>query len=458
MAALTSPALQALLDQTLPRHPVPGAALAVWHGGEMALAASGVLDVERREPVRLDSMFQPGSVTKVLTATLVMQLHDQGLVDLDAPVRAWLPDFRIADAAASRAITVRQLLCHTSGMDGDFLTDTGNGDDRLARYVDRCAMLPLTHPVGGGFSYSNSAYIVAGRIVEVVTRHPFDTAMQKGLIDPLGLENSVCDPLAAVARSVASAHFYDPSRPARSRRVPTLYGLGTSAAPAGGTMLMSAADLLTFARMHLDDGLAPGGRRVLGASSAALMREQQVRVPLPLRDVVAWGLGWFIVEAGGRRMIGHDGAAIGQRAYLRLHRESGTIAVLMTNGEMVNDLATEIFARVLDPLTGVSPSAPPQAVAERPADLHRYAGTYRTSGLEATFRVEGDQLRRRGRKTFDDVVFDEPEATLAFAGNDTFLWSVPGVALPMSVKFIAPDAAGRPQALHSSLRTMPRVA
>jgi hypothetical protein len=342
-------------------------------------------------------------------------------------------------------------------MDGDFITDTGNGADRLARYVDRCALLPLTHPVGRGFSYSNSAYIVAGRIVEVVTRRPFDAAMRQGLIDPLGLVNSVCDPLEAVARSVASAHCYDASLPSRARRVPTLYGLGTSAAPAGSTMLMSAADLVAFARLHLDDGVTPDGRRVLGAAAAAMMREPQVRVPLPFRDIVEWGLGWFIVEAGGKRMLGHDGAAIGQRAYLRLHRESDTIAVLMGNGELVNDLATELFAAVLDPLTGIRPSAPLQARGDAPADLHRYAGTYRTSGLEASFRVEDGTLRRRGRKTFDDVVFDEPEAMLAFAGDDTFVWTPPGVTGPMSVKFIAPDASGRMQAIHSSLRTMPRV-
>src|SRR3954454_12246820 len=109
-------------------HGVVGASLAIQSGSQVLTAATGVLNLETRHPVTPDSLFQVGSITKVWTATLAMQLVDEGLLELDRPVVSYLPEFRVADPDVTRTVTARQLLTHTSGIDGDFFPDFGRGD------------------------------------------------------------------------------------------------------------------------------------------------------------------------------------------------------------------------------------------------------------------------------------------------------------------------------------------
>ena len=103
--------------------------MAVLADGEVVDDAAGVLSKATGVEATPDSVFQIGSITKLWTSTLVMQLVDEGKVDLDAPIRTYLPDFRIRDEDAAAQITTRQLLCHTAGFEGDIFTDTGLGDD-----------------------------------------------------------------------------------------------------------------------------------------------------------------------------------------------------------------------------------------------------------------------------------------------------------------------------------------
>ena len=121
---------------------VPAAAVAVLVDGEIVDHATGTLNTATGVEATTDSVFQIGSITKVWTATLVMQLVDEGLVGLDEPVRTYLPEFRLADADAADAITVRQLLSHQAGFEGDVFTDTGRGDDAVEKYVALLAASP----------------------------------------------------------------------------------------------------------------------------------------------------------------------------------------------------------------------------------------------------------------------------------------------------------------------------
>lgn len=93
-------------------------------------------------PVTTDTVFQIGSISKVFTATLVMQLVDEGLLSLDTPIAKYLPEFHVADDKTRRAVTARHFLSHSSGIDGDFFPDTGRDDDAIARLVDMSALLP----------------------------------------------------------------------------------------------------------------------------------------------------------------------------------------------------------------------------------------------------------------------------------------------------------------------------
>src|SRR5262249_30889547 len=137
-----------------------------------------------------DSLFQIGSITKIFTTTLVMQLVDAKLVDLDAPVQRYVPDFELAEAGAAARITVRHLLTHTSGIEGDYFEDFGRGDDSIERYVASLENIGLIHPTGAMWSYCNTGFVIAGRLVECATGLPFHEALQSRILDAVGLNHT----------------------------------------------------------------------------------------------------------------------------------------------------------------------------------------------------------------------------------------------------------------------------
>src|SRR3954466_9572919 len=161
----------------LEKYDVPGAAWAVLHDGEVVDGAAGVLSKATGVEATADSVFQIGSVTKLWTSSLVMQLVDEGQVDLDALVRTYLPEFRLADEDAAAAITVRHLLTHTAGFEGDIFTDTGVGDDCVEKLVTLLRDVPQLFPPGSMWSYNNAGFTVLGRLVEVLREKPYDVCV-----------------------------------------------------------------------------------------------------------------------------------------------------------------------------------------------------------------------------------------------------------------------------------------
>src|ERR1700759_783117 len=128
--------LPGFVDRAAARHRVPGAAVAVGTGDALFEAATGVVNRNTGVAATPDSLFQIGSVTKVWTASLVLQLVDDGLVALVEPVRESLPTFCLPDAHAAGAVTLRHLLSHTGGFEGDLFEDTGRGADAVPKLVD----------------------------------------------------------------------------------------------------------------------------------------------------------------------------------------------------------------------------------------------------------------------------------------------------------------------------------
>src|SRR5512141_2530096 len=143
---------------------VPGVAMAIYHKGEELAAAFGITSIEHPLPVTVDTLFQTGSISKTFTGTAIMMLVEQGKVDLDAPVKTYIKDFKVQDREVTRKVTVRQLLTHMGGWVGDYFNDFGNGDDALARMVRDVGKLPQIQPLGTIWSYNNTGFNVASRI------------------------------------------------------------------------------------------------------------------------------------------------------------------------------------------------------------------------------------------------------------------------------------------------------
>ena len=446
---------QSSLKAAASRWGVPGAVLALSKGDRTDVYCHGVLNTDTGERVQTDSMFQVGSISKVWTASLVMRLVDQGCIDLDATVRTYLPDFRTSDVEMAKAVTVRQLLCHSSGLDGDFMTDTGTGDDRLARFVDRCALLPHIFAPGEDFSYSNSAYKLAGRIVEVCSGLPFDVALRRHLIDPLGLTNAVSEVSLLVGRSVSSGHSPPSDNAAAPTRIPTLYTLPISGAPAGSTLMTSAQDLIAFARMHLNGGKAANASTVLTEQSVKQMQTLHSRVPVPARDIDAWGLGWMFLDYAGKRIYGHDGATVGQSAYLRIDPATDTVAVLFANGGHANDFMMEVFAETFDVLADFKPTPPDSTIDVD--DVSGFVGRYRNVSGDTEISERNGVLYHKASFRVDDLHIPQPEARLEHVGDDRFVWCSPGQKYPAMISFRDRNADGIPQRTFSGLRYRNRV-
>ncbi|HUR04977.1 MAG TPA: serine hydrolase domain-containing protein [Nonomuraea sp.] len=424
---------QARLDELRAAHHVPGATLAVLVDGRIHELASGVLHRGTGVEVTTDSVFQSGSIAKVYTATLVMQLVDAGELRLDSRVADVLPGFTVADGEVTKSVTIGQLLSHTSGLAGDFPHDSGRGDDCLARYVEACASVGQDCPPGTVVSYSSTGYAILGRIVEVVTGQTWDDALRERLLAPLGLEHSMTLPEEALRFRVAMSHLGELGRdPAPA---PVWDMLPRSAGPYG-RVLVTAADVVRFARMHLDSGTAPDGRRVLSAESAATMRRRVVDC-LDEWSFMAdgWGHGWALYDWDGVAGYGHDGASGGQFSYLRVVPGSGVVAALLTNGGGATGLFVDLFQELLGELAGVRMPdifAPP--AEPRPVDVATLVGTYEREGMRLTIGERDGVPRLRVQLTGAMAGYSPPMEADLVAVSDTVL-AMPGIG-PVGVPWL----------------------
>jgi CubicO group peptidase (beta-lactamase class C family) len=436
---------------------VPGASVALTDGSRVVTAVHGLTSLRTQQPVTPQTMFQIGSITKVLTATLVMALVDEGRVELEAPVQTYLPWFALADGDVAAAVTVRHLLCHTAGFEGDDFTDTGRGDDALRKYVEGLAKAGQIHPLGEMFSYCNSGFSVLGMIVEAVTRDTWDEAIQTMLAQPLGLTmGTLAEQI--ILQPHAVGHLDLPTSPepdaATALQVAPAWQLAKGVGPAG-LVAMSPTDLLVFGRMHVD-----GGAPVLSAESVAAMQAEQVLMADPYTLGRAWGLGWILPVPG---VIGHDGATLGQYAFYRLHPETGTAIALLTNGPgaraVFEALATEFFT----PLCGVElPRGQLPADVPPPIEgLHRFVGDYERQEVRIEVRPADDGALDVTVVVLGPLAAMMPppkaERYVGFAGSTVITAErAEGSGLHATATFLVPDGAGEAAWVHLGARATPR--
>ncbi|HEY3610769.1 MAG TPA: serine hydrolase domain-containing protein [Pseudonocardiaceae bacterium] len=441
------------LPELMAEYQVPGAAVGVCVGDEVIDHAAGVLSKATSVEATADSVFQLGSITKLWTSSLVMQLVDEGRVDIDATVRDYLPEFALADESAAAVITLRQLLCHTAGFEGDIFTDTGKGDDCLEKYLPVLAEVPQLFPPGDRFSYSNAGFCVLGRIVEVLRGKPFDDCLREFLFTPLRLTHAANGPYEAILYRAAVGHLR-PEPDAEPEPAP-MWSLVRSNAPAGSTLTMRPRDLLVFARMQMRSGAAPDGTPVLSPSSVRAMRERQVDLPNTRLRADAWGLGWIIFDdTPGATIIGHNGGTIGQSAFLRVVPERDVAVALLTNGGDSVRLCHDVVGHVVAELAGVElPPLPVPPVDPPRIDGRRYAGTYssRLSDLTVTQDEDGRIWLTVTPKGLSAELGQQVERwELVAFEHDTLITAQPERGVHTPYAFLGDDGTGRARYLHTS--------
>ena len=450
--------LQARLDELTKAHRVPGAALGIIRGDETIEVASGVCSIETQLPVTTETIFQIGSIGKSYTATLVMQLVDDGHLDLDTPVAEILPDLHLKDPEAQRKVTARHLLAHTSGIDGDHMEDYGRGDDCLERYVASLADVAQNMPLGRTFSYCNSGYVLAGHLVEQIRKTTYDAALKEHILDPLGMTRSSMLPEEVMLHRFAIGHITPPGT--TDTIVAPRWHLPRALGPAG-LLCQPVGELLAFARMHLEGGAAGDGTRVLSPESVAAMQEEQVVIPDPHVLGRAWGLGWILFDWGSDAVIGHDGNTVGQAAFLRLVPAQRLGVALLTNGGQTRALYDALYDELFQDLTGMSLPKKPKPMDDASGiDLTRFAGVYERTSVRMEIDVTDGGLRLQIRNTSPLSANMPPPDPIDFRPVDevTFIGHMAAAGSDITATFFDFDDDGRPRFVHMGARATPRAA
>jgi CubicO group peptidase (beta-lactamase class C family) len=336
---------------------------------------------------RRDSVFRCGSISKLFNAVAVMQLVEAGQLDLDAPVERYgsglLPVNPFMNAAP---VTLRQLLCHRSGMIretpvGGYLDDSQPG---LARTVASVAQTVLVNPPNTKTRYSNVGPSIAGRVVELVAGTRFEHYQRERILGPLGLTNSAWS-LKALPRGrlVASYMRVADGRGGFVRQRSPVFDLGTLPA---GNLFTSADDLARFIAMLAADGRAPGGR-VLAAESIARMFTPQLTT-----EPTGFGLGFMVGKFREHKTISHNGAVYGCSSSLVFVPDAKIGVVVLGNEDIVNariqKLANRALSLMLEAKLGEKPPSAPVPLTLAADALAAFFGDYESQSYWAALEVK----------------------------------------------------------------------
>ena len=437
-------ALAALATEKMAAYHVPGVALGVFDNGTVNVRGLGVTNIEDPLPVTEHTVFPIASISKTFAATAMMRLVEQGKVDLHAPVRRYLPDFRVADEAVSRDVTMWHLLTHTPGWEGQ-VSGPERGEDTLRNFVASPTVTGLMQlaPPGAAWSYNNAGFSVAGRVIEVVTGESINAAIRDLVFKPLGLQHAGTTAGDFIVNRFAAGHSNHPDG------APTLQRpfVPSTSVTAGGVGVC-VTDLLTYARFHLGDGTAASGERVLTRASLELMKTPQLRKQANDDDI---GIAWHLRTVGPIRTAAHGGTLSGHILLLELVPERNFAIAILTNSSDGWRLIQDVERAALESYHHAT-YATNQAIAHRglvetlprvaplatQPDSAPYIGSYRRPMNTTVVRVDGGRLIVQVRPNNGEpqppmpIVFYGPDRAVVTEGNDK----------GQSIEFVR-DAEGR---------------
>jgi CubicO group peptidase (beta-lactamase class C family) len=355
-----------IVQAEMKRLQVPGVALGVFHAGQEQVTGLGITNVDHPLPVTPTTLFQIGSITKTFVATLSMRLVEMGVLELDTPIRNYLPHFSMADKGVTQRVTMRHLLTHTGGWVGDYFNDFGEGDNALQSMVEQVGHLPQIYPLGDYWSYNNSGFYLAGRVIEVLTGLPFETAMRHYILDPLGLSHTYFFPQEMMTERYAVGHLAIDHQAVVARP----WAVPRAAAPAGG-LVTDIPTLLRYARFHMGIHEPTDGQSLLSREAF-----QQMQSPfISATGFSRMGISWWIDDLDGVKMIRHGGGTKGQISHLAIIPERQFAMAICTNGEDADTVILAFRKYVLQAYLGLS--LPPTVSYNLAAsDSQEFSGEY----------------------------------------------------------------------------------
>lgn len=472
-------ALKKKIEQQLKEWDVPSASVAIVKGDEEYAFAVGMKD-GKSAPAGTDTLYMIASCTKAFTAAAAAVLATEGKLDFDAPVREYMPDFRLNDDYATENLTIRDFLSHRSGLPRHEMAWYGTGFTR-EQLMHNLRYLPLNAPIRYRFQYSNFNYLIAGSLIERISGMPFETFLQEKLLKPIGMNKTevYLDRMRNSAdRAVPFAHeeeygmtglreipFYEsPAEDASS-----MTGDPTAAA---GCISSCASDMLKWLRFLLSKGMA-GDTRLIREDLMDLLVTPHTDTGDggaygPQRSMTSYALGWSIYNYRGLKMAEHGGNINGFTSSVAFMPDldlgmfiSVNMDVSLLADAVIQDIADicmekddgdwygrmyryndEMFKGVIEffksfggePVEGTSPSH----------DMKDYAGTYEAPGYRRVLIEEKD-----GVLTLD---FNNFRAQLRHYHYDTFATMAPLGELPSGFLFtFGTDPAGKLSTVSATL-------
>ncbi len=421
-------ALAAFAETKMREYRVPGVALGIIENGVITTRGLGVTNVEDPLPVNEHTVFPLASISKTFAATAAMRLVEQGKLDLKAPVRKYLPEFRVKDDAASRDVTVWNLLTHTPGWEGQ-VSGPERGEDTLRNFVaavmpDLMQVAPLDSARGGPpaavWSYNNAGFSVSGRVIEAVTGTSINRAMRDLVFTPLGLAHAGTTAGDFIVNRFAAGHANRADAPPTLNRP-----FSPSVSVTAGGVGVCITDLLAYAKFHMGDGTAANGERVLSRASLELMRTPQLQKQSTDDEI---GLGWHLRRVGPLRVAAHGGTLGGHILLLEIVPERNFAIGILTNSNNGWRLIQDVEREALRAYHGAT-FAKNQAIAHRglvetlpnveplatQPDLKPYVGRYLRPMNAVDVRVEGGKLVVQEIPNSGDA---RPVIPIAFFGPD----------------------------------------
>lgn len=419
--------LDTLLARRMAEDQVPGAAVAITtRDSVLVILTRGADDLERGTPVTPQTLFQVGSLAKTITATALLQMREEGILDLDRPLSAWLPWFRVRTPQSP--ITLHHLLTHTAGLPRD-RDDIPSSPYAAVALGDR--ELPI--PPGQRFAYSNLGYQLLSLLMEEVEGRPFGEILTRRVLAPLGMDSSAAVITNTQRPRLATGYqyFYDdrPPHPAR----PVVPSPWVEQGAGDASVASTATDMAAFARLLLARGAGPR-ERVLDTASVTLLTRRAVAAP-PLGPQARYGYGLVSDLLDDRPVLWNSGGMPGFRAHLLVDPGLGLGVVVLLNGPGLAHRIAEyaLLAGAAALGRGPVPPLPPAVPSVLVSNAADYAGAYTgVLGDTVIFEARGERL---------EVVTDAGRATLERLGSDRFYTDLPGWDLfPFA---FGRDSAGR---------------
>jgi CubicO group peptidase (beta-lactamase class C family) len=388
-AQAPSSPIDAIVQPFLQASDAPGVSIAIVRPDAPPITRGyGVRRLGDPAKVDADTLFAIASNSKSFLAASLGMLVEEGKLAWDAPVVKYMPDFRMSEDSATQMTTVRDLLCHRSGLPlgaGD-LMQFPLSDHTRADILHGLRYLPLARGFRSGYAYDNILYVVAGMLVERVSNMPWESFLTRRLLQPLGMRTAVATRELVRTDNIAARH---------ARLGPPARGLGPievvaadeslAGSPAGG-INASANDIVAWLSTQLGHGVTPGGQRLWSEATQKEMWTPQIitastagpSADAPTRGVMSgYALGWGIGDYRGHRLISHSGGLSGQITQTAMLPEQGIGVAVFTNTE--DGVSAQIRNALLDHLLAAPPydwlSAWKRAQARNETQIRELAGT-----------------------------------------------------------------------------------